>query len=279
MNCHPNRIITFASLAIAILLASSARAQGPRAKAAPTPRDPATWNQPGVVVPDASWSPIGEPAPPREQPPDAADRKTKPEDKSRWDEHHGLFGPVRFGPVIGTGLPNVLNYGVTAKLWGYVGLGLNWGQTPEMQFSFYGDATVRYREFDGYARVYPFRGGFFVGVGAGHHRVDGSIVNSVQVPAPTGTLDYGYSSTGSVRSTIVTPQLGYFRNFAFGLALGIDIGAQIPIKSSDITLESTLSSQVPPMLAAQAEKPVRDTLGTIGRTPLPSVNLRIGWLF
>ena len=144
-----------------------------------------------------------------------------------------------------------------------------------MQFSFYGQANVRYREFDAYARVYPFRGGFFVGVGAGQHSVQGTLTDSVQV----GALQYGYTGAGSVRSTILTPQIGYFRNFAFGLALGVDIGAQIPIKSSDITFDTTVTGQVPPAVVAQAEQPVRDTLDTIGKTVVPAANLRIGWLF
>jgi len=278
MTRNSNRIITFASLAIVSSVAGSARAQSgdTRAYGSPAYRNPASWSQTGVTYPDNTWSPIPAEPSPANSPPPAAEQKKRGQE---WSEHNGLFGPVRFGPVIGTGLPNILNYGVTAKLWGYLGLGLNWGQTPDMQLSFYGQATVRYREFDGYARVYPFRGGFFLGVGAGHHSVQGSLANNFQVPVPGGPQAFGYTGTGSVRSTILTPQIGYFRNFAFGLALGVDIGAQIPIKSSEITFDTTLSGQVPPAVVAQAEKPIRDTLDTIGKTPVPAINLRAGWLF
>jgi len=222
-----------------------------------------------------AWEPLG-PSAPDGRPPGADAPKTGAQP---WDEHHGLFGPVRWGPVVGTGVPNVLSFGVTAKLWGYAGLGFNYGMIPDMQLSFYGHATVRYREYDAYARIYPFKGGFFFGVGMGRHSVQGTIVNDFQAPLPSGNVPYTLTSTGSVQSTIVTPQIGYFRNFDFGLALGVDVGAQIPVAAGNITFDSGVPPAVPAQYVAPAEQQVVDTLKTVGKTPIPAVNLRVGWLF
>lgn len=218
-------------------------------------------------------------ADPSSSEPRAPGADVRKRDDKKWDEHHGLFGPVRWGPVLGTGVPNILSFGVTAKLWGYAGVGFNYGMIPDMQLSFYGRATVRYRELDVYGRVYPFKGGFFLGVGVGRHSVQGTIVNDLQIPLATGNVPYTLTSAGSVQSTIVTPQIGYFRNFDFGLALGIDVGAQIPVAASDIKFDSGVPSAVPAQYVAPAEQQVIDTLKTVGKTPIPTINLRLAWLF
>jgi hypothetical protein len=254
-----------------------ALAAGPSPKLAPEAANlPASLTAiPTAVNPD---SPAYSPGRPAQSTPGADVPLEAP---NKWDEHHGLLGPVRLGPVIGTGFPNVVSFGVTAKLWGVLGLGFNYGMIPDMQISFYGQASIRYREFDVYARVYPFKGGFFAGLGGGYHRVEGTLQNTFNIPPGVQDLppSYTVNSYGSVRSPILTPQIGYFRNFAFGLALGADLGAQIPIAASNVSFTSGLPTAVPPELTRLAEQQVTDTLHTVGRTPIPVVNLRAGWLF
>ena len=73
---------------------------------------------------------------------------------------------------------------------------------------------------------------------------------------------------------------------SIGFSFGVDAGAQIPIAPSKIDYSSSLSGNLPAALRAMAEerylrptdKSVQDTLEKIGRTTLPTVNLRIGWI-
>jgi hypothetical protein len=98
-----------------------------------------------------------------------------------------------------------------------------------------------------------------------------------------------YESNGSVKTMIITPQFGYFYTTDIGFSIGLDLGAQIPIAPSDVNYESKLSlppgtpdvvaSSIQSKYVAPNDKKVKDTLETIGRTPLPTLNLKVGWLF
>ena len=89
-----------------------------------------------------------------------------------------------------------------------------------------------------------------------------------------------YTSSGSVRAMVLTPQIGYLHTFGSGFSVGFDLGAQIPIAPSEISVESSIKpkelAQLPEF--QETEKAVRDTLEKVGATPLPTVNFRIGWL-
>ncbi len=196
---------------------------------------------------------------------------------------------MRLGPYVGTGLPNVINFGGTAKFFDYLGFGLNLGMIPDIKISYYGEAKLKYREYDAYGRLYLFGGGFFIGAGVGYHSAEGTFVNTVSTPLP-GLSSYDITSHGSVKAMILTPQLGWFSIFGSGFALGIDVGGQIPIAPSQISYQTdippNLPAGIPPeVLAAaqqvvdQSNQKVIDTLEKIGKTPLPVFNLRLGYMF
>ncbi|MFZ5891029.1 MAG: hypothetical protein ACOY0T_08260 [Myxococcota bacterium] len=204
----------------------------------------------------------------------------------------GPFGPVRIGPLVGVGLPNMLSFGATSKITPYVGAGFNVGIIPTMRLAYYGEATLVYREYDIYGRIYPFGGGFFLGTGIGYEQVRGTLQGSVdltQYSIPPGVVPEGYAlpnaityqSRGLVRSMVLTPQLGYLHLFDFGFTLGVDVGAQIPVASSKVEFESDVKPaelrQLPPFREEEAK--VRDTLERVGRVPIPTLNVRAGWLF
>jgi hypothetical protein len=87
-----------------------------------------------------------------------------------------------------------------------------------------------------------------------------------------------------VRTLMLTLLIGYFYTTSIGFSFGVDAGAQIPIAPSEIKFSSSLSPQsaaaLPPVAAYKksADDSVRSTLEKIGRTPLPTLNLRIGWI-
>lgn len=208
----------------------------------------------------------------------------------------GPLGPLRLGPMIGTGLPAILNFGALLKITPYFGAGINVGMIPEIRLSYYGEATLAYREYDIFGRVFPFGGGLFVGVGVGYATAKGSFMDrfdttpyASQVPpgiSVPATLTY--SSHGSVRTMVLTPQIGYFYTTQIGFSIGVDLGAQIPIAPSRIRYDSQLPlpanmplplvQEVDARLLKPSDEQVRTTLEAIGRTPIPTVNLRIGWL-
>jgi len=214
-----------------------------------------------------------------------------PEPESHKDDSDGIFGPIRLGPLVGVGLPGVLTFGGILKLTRFFGAGINVGIIPTAQISFYGDATLAYQEYDVYGHIFPFGGGFFLGAGVGYMHAQGSLAETWDLSAfqiPPGLLPPGYmlpasleyTSGGSVRAMVLTPQIGYLHTFGSGFSVGFDIGAQIPIAPSEISVESSVKPQELAQLPEfqQTEQAVRDTLEKVGATPLPTINFRIGWL-
>ena len=184
------------------------------------------------------------------------------------------------------------------KLTSYLGFGVNMGLIPSMHIAYYGDATLAYQEYDAYGRLFPFGGGFFLGAGVGYATIKGTMKSTfdtttyqaqaaqsgISVPNPLT-----YQSEGTVKTMIVTPQVGYFYTTDIGFSIGLDVGAQVPIAPSQVTYKSHLTlppgtpsavvSGVQSQYVAPNDKKVRDTLDTIGRSPYPTFNIKIGWLF
>lgn len=189
---------------------------------------------------------------------------------------------------MGVGLPNLLSFGGTAKLTRYLGGGINIGLIPTVKISYYGEATLSYQEYDIYGRLYPFGGMFFLGAGVGYETVKGKIKTTLDpstfgIPGlPTADI----LSEASVKTMVLTPQIGIFHTWGSGFSLGLDVGAQVPIAPSKVNITTTLPSQAnDPLIKAQAdqyvadnEQKVRDSLEKIGRTIIPTINFRIGWL-
>lgn len=197
----------------------------------------------------------------------------------------------KIGPVAGVGIPSVVSFGGTMKLTRFLGAGVNVGLIPKVQLSYYGDATLSYQHYDIYGRLYPFGGGFFLSGGAGYATVDGTLSSSKMVSSNGFAGTVNYNSKGSVRTLMLTALIGYFYTTSIGFSFGVDAGAQIPIAPSQVSYASAYSvtSNVPAQLQAEFEKQaapvvtatdksVRDSLEKIGRSTLPTINLRIGWI-
>jgi hypothetical protein len=245
---------------------------------------------------------IAKPEPlPRSAPPDEAPPKPyKPvshaaesdEPSNDDDDSSGLLGPFRIGVLVGTGLPEVANLGAQIKLTRFVGVGVNIGLIPTVKISYYGDATLKYQEYDAYGRIYPFGGVFFLGAGVGYANIKGSLASHFDTSAVQATYpgvpgipaSVDVFSDASVRTLVLTPQIGLMKIFDIGFAIGIDIGAQVPIAPSKVEF-NTVAPGVPDIIANEVrtryinpnDEKVRSTLEKIGRTPLPTFNFKIGW--
>jgi hypothetical protein len=202
-------------------------------------------------------------------------------------ESHGVLGPFRIGPVLSFGLPSLLGFGGMLKLTRYFGAGVNVGLIPQMTFKYYGEAKVSYQEYTAYGHVHPFGEGFFLGAQIGYARVRGSYATTVDLRAysaayPGLPASLSYTSRATVQTLVLTPEIGYFHIFDSGFALGLDAGLQVPIAPSEISFERGAVSGLPPQISNQALTPydqkVRATLEKVGRTILPAVHLRAGFL-
>lgn len=186
----------------------------------------------------------------------------------------------------------MLSIGGQLKIARLIGLGVNLGFIPKITLPFYGEAKIWYQEYDLYGRIYPFRGAFFLGAALGYARVSASLTQSTGTAqllggvVPSGVpASVSLSADGVVRTMVLTPQIGFFHTFKSGFSIGVDVGAQFPAASSDVTLNTTLPAEIPKAYLSTVSKyvkteedKVRSTLETVGRTPLPVANFRIGWL-
>jgi hypothetical protein len=241
-------------------------------------------------LPSASAQPAAPAPPPTPTPSPQAKPKAEEQEEQ---EPGGILGPFRLGPVVGVGLPNLLSFGGTTKLTRYLGAGLNIGLIPTVRISYYGDATLAYQEYDIYGRIYPFGGAFFVGAGVGYETVTGTLSDTFDtstvlppVPGQTGSgTSIAINNEASVHTLVLTPQIGLFHTYGSGFSIGADIGAQVPIAPSDISVSTQVRSDLPQSVVdkytryVQAnDQKVLDTLEKVGRTSIPTFNVRIGWL-
>jgi hypothetical protein len=205
----------------------------------------------------------------------APDRREK---RAPKDRSHGLFGPVRVGPLFGLGVPSLIDIGGMVKLTRYFGAGVNFGLVPEIAFSYYGDATVSYQSYDAFGHIHPFGGGFFLGARIGYASVRGSYASEVSYSAGGSSLTVSYESKANVKTMVLTPELGYLATFDSGFTFGIDFGAQIPVAPSRIRFEDRIRSDLPVEASNRNDEKVRETLERVGRTILPTAHVRIGWM-
>ena len=111
----------------------------------------------------------------------------------------------------------------------------------------------------GDARVFPFRGGFFIGLRAGHQHVGAAMTVIV------GSIGSAYEEL-ALDSLFINPRLGLLWISHSGLAFGVEAGVQIPMSTA-------VSSTLPLSLAPS----VRSTADALGSTVLPTFDLlRIG---
>lgn len=278
-----------------------------------TPEEPSTAPPPGTKPPTRraakAHRPKPEPAP--EGAPASAEEPSEPsaettsesdeskskkeegegESKKEKGEGEGLFGPFRVGIILGVGLPSIVSFGGMIKLTRYFGAGLNIGLIPSIKLSLYGEAQLSYQEYDIYGRIFPFGGALFAGAGVGYASVSGNFEASYDTSQFQGMAQAAgltvpnplfVASNASVRVLVLTPTIGLLHTFGSGFTLGVDVGAQIPIAPSDTRFQTVVPAQVPQQIRDQYVTPndqkVQDTLNSMSRTVIPTLNLRVGWL-
>jgi hypothetical protein len=265
--------------------APSSTAEFPAPPPATAPPPPPTATAPPPAVAAAAV------AEPKAEPKNDATKGAATKDDEMVEPHddtHGLLGPFRIGPVIGVGLPAFLSIGGAVKLTKYFGAGINYGIVPTLQFAYYGDATVSYQGVGIYGHIHPFGGGFFLGASIGYAHVRGTYTDEFDISAYTGAVpgvddSFAYTSEATMQTLVLTPELGYFYTFKSGFTMGVEAGLQIPIAPSEIEFESRVDDSIPDAVVDRFVTPtderVEDTLERVGQTILPTIGIKMGWLF
>jgi hypothetical protein len=249
----------------------SATAPGPE----PTP--PTASFESAAAPPAAAAAPAAPPA----ATPSAASAPHDDRPEKKKNDTDGVLGPFRIGPVVGIGLPSLINVGGVIKLTAYFAAGVDIGVAPSVNLPYYGDATVSYHSYEAYAHVHPFGGGLYLGAALGYALASGTAEETVSLDTAAGPVRGTLRSEGSVQTLVLTPELGYFYTFKSGFSLGVGAGLQIPVASSEIEYKQEVDSPYEGVIQEYLDptrRAVEDSLEKVGQTPLPTVGVCIGWL-
>jgi hypothetical protein len=166
---------------------------------------------------------------------------------------------VRFGALVGIGFPQPIAFEGMVKVLGYVSVGAEYGVLPAITVDGFDTSAW---SLAGTLRIYPFRDSFFVGLDAGYQRV--SAAGTITVAAFTSPPE-----TSALETAFLSPKVGFLWRMSYGLAVGIDAGAEVPVSTNfDTTMPSVAA------VWAKRSEVVRTLSG-----PLPILDLRLGYLF
>lgn len=164
---------------------------------------------------------------------------------------------VRVGAIGGVGFPRPLAIEPMVELGDLVALGVEYGGLPTTNID--GVQTSLWA-LSADARVFPFGGAFFFGLGAG--------LQHIGAQATVNVAGYSAPETLGVDSWFLNPRLGLLWTTRAGFAVGIDAGVQIPLSSST-------TSSLPLGLAPDAQR----AADVLGGSWLPTIDLlRLGFL-
>jgi len=177
----------------------------------------------------------------------------------------GFLGPVRPGPTVGIGVPDGMRLGLFVKWRGLLAMGGAFSMLPETTVPGLGADVVR-ASGEGFLRVHPFRGAFFLGVAGGYAQTKGTMSEMRTAFRQTQRVQtHAYA-----RSIYVSPHLGFQWMIASGLTIGFDAGVQIPVSTDGPTFDASKYGLTVP-IAAKGE--VADATRYVTTMPIPVVHL------
>jgi hypothetical protein len=167
--------------------------------------------------------------------------------------------------LAGTGAPSIFSAELLVKYKGWVGLAADFGTLPTTNVPIGSGIAVSQTHLSAAARVFPFHGAFFVGAGVGSQQLSGRAQESAQ--GVTGSIAM------TSRTVFVMPQVGFVYRFSFGLALGSDVGVELPLLASS-SVDTVVAGT-----AVAAPEGVRNVVRFVQRNPVPVINLlRVGFM-
>jgi hypothetical protein len=151
-----------------------------------------------------------------------------------------------FGPILTLGAINPLGVGVQFR-GDYIGAGVDYQFMPSLSVS---DTSARWSMLSVDARVFPFAGSFWVGLGFGYQSFRARRVEQTE---------YGrVEAEGTLGLPLIKLGLGFISRS--GLTMGIDLGVGFPLGSSDLELAVTTDSDASEF---EDEPEYQDALATV----------------
>lgn len=188
---------------------------------------------------------------------------------SHAEDKKTLLGDWNLGATVGAGVPSPISGQVLVKYKKVIGLNAEYGFLPTLTLPGGDNIQVSQHMADFGLHVYPFKGAFFLGCGMGFQNLSASATTTQQVQGQSVTGQ----ATASVDTVFVSPRLGFLHRFDFGLAIGMDVGVQIPVSGS-----TTISGSADGV-ALTPPKGATDVAHTIQTTPIPIIHLlQLGWV-
>ncbi len=174
-----------------------------------------------------------------------------------YGKESGIIPGVVLGPrlsLLSVPSPSVAG---ELKIANLVGASVDYGLVPDVEVR---GVKVGLTTWKVGARVFPFRGRFFLGASYGSRTFHAK-----------KTVDTGESGKLDVTSTFVAPELGWRFVWRSGFFMGLDLGWQIVLDSS-----KTLTASAG--LADSDRKDIDDAGRKIGKAGLPELGLlQLGW--
>ncbi len=176
------------------------------------------------------------------------------------------LGPVRLGVLGGIGLPSPVSAQLLFKYKEIVGANLELGMLPEVTVPVGDSVKVHQEMIDLSVRFYPFKGAFFLACGIGSQSL--TVTGKAMRNGVTGDADV------KVSTVFVSPRLGFIHKFTFGLAIGMDLGVEIPI-NGNIKTDASIAG-----VAVNVPQEALDVANKIKTTPIPIIHLlQLGYIF
>jgi len=185
---------------------------------------------------------------------------------SHAEEKRPLLGDFNAGATVGVGLPSPVSFQLLGKYKKLVGVNVEYGFLPELRLPVGDGVNISQHMADFSLHLYPFKGAFFLGCGVGFQNLAASATTTQQ--GVTG------KATAEVDTVFLSPRLGFLHRFDFGLAIGMDVGVQLPVSGSTSISGSAGGVNLTP------PKDATDVADKIQTTPIPIVHLlQLGYVF
>ncbi len=183
---------------------------------------------------------------------------------SRYTEQ-GLLGSFRLGPTVGAGAPDGARLGLFGKWRGLLGAGAAFSYLPDTPLPGTA-ATTRRASAEAFARVFPFRNAFFLGVAGGYAQTKGTMSEDRLAFRQMQKVDaHAYASV-----VYISPHAGFQWMLTQRLTLGFDVGVELPIVSDAPSFDAAKYGLVVPI---EGKGSVADAMRYTAKAPVPVIHL------
>lgn len=201
-------------------------------------------------------------------------------DAEGYGKTRGLLGPILIGPKLSIlRLPTGPTVGIEIKAFERWGLWFDYGYIPKIKVR---EHNFQFNSWNVGAKVYPFKGSFFVGVGVGQYKLRISerpvelemVEQELVVPSNRWPQLVSIPEDLTITSTYLAPRLGWLWSWEGGFFMSLDLNWQITLRYRSV-LQVMPSEQ-----DAGNLRKVENQIDRFAKIGLPNFGLlEVGWLF